>query len=58
VRYPAPAPVHANVVRAFSSACQGRGITQLINALSKKPSFEGQTDEALARRFPYMNGKC
>jgi RNA polymerase sigma-70 factor, ECF subfamily len=57
VRYPAPPPVHANVVRAFSSACQGRGITQLIDALSEKPSFEGETDEALARRFPYMERK-
>jgi RNA polymerase sigma-70 factor (ECF subfamily) len=40
VRYPAPPPVHANVVHAFNSACQGRGIRQLINALSEKPSLE------------------
>jgi RNA polymerase sigma-70 factor (ECF subfamily) len=38
-RYPAPPPVHANVVHAFGSACQGQGITQLINALSEKPQF-------------------
>jgi RNA polymerase sigma-70 factor, ECF subfamily len=40
IRYPAPPPVHANVVRAFSSVCQGRGTAQLINALAEKPSLE------------------
>src|SRR5829696_2342389 len=40
VRYPAPPPVHAKVVRAFNSASQSGGITQLINILSEMPNME------------------
>jgi RNA polymerase sigma factor (sigma-70 family) len=57
VRYPAPPPIHANVVRAFNSACRSGGVTELINALSEKPSLEKpQTQSRFDRPSHYLSG--
>jgi len=56
VRYPAPPPVHAKVVRAFNSASQSGGIIQLINILSEMPNMEECTKSPFDRPSPSPSG--